>query len=101
VTPSKRSPRSSKSELHDVMAVKVLGGHRLWLRFDDGAEGEIDMKPFLEPFINLFAPLEDPKYFAKVRVRRAAGTIAWPNGVELDPDVLHSRVTGRKIRWAR
>jgi len=83
------------------MAVKVLGGHRLWLRFDDGAEGEIDMKPFLEPFINLFAPLEDPKYFAKVRVRRAAGTIAWPNGVELDPDVLHSRVTGRKIRWAR
>ncbi|HEX4825077.1 MAG TPA: DUF2442 domain-containing protein [Candidatus Polarisedimenticolaceae bacterium] len=98
---SRKLPRSIESELRAVRAVKALGAHRLWLRFDNGDEGEIDMKPFLEPFTNLFAALEDPDYFARVRVSRAARTIAWPNGVELDPDVLHSRVTGKKIRWAR
>jgi hypothetical protein len=45
----------------------------------------------------LFAALKDPTYFAKVKVSRAAGTIRWPNGVDLDPDVLHHRVTGKPL----
>ena len=82
--------------MHDVVAVRPLGGYRLWLRFDDGREGEIDLSPYLKPFRNMFAPLADPGYFARVRVSRSAGTIQWPNGVDLDPDVLHERVTGTK-----
>ena len=34
-------------------------------------------------------PLRDPDYFAQVRVDPEAGTIVWPNGVDLDPQVLH------------
>jgi hypothetical protein len=83
--------------MHEVVAVKPLGGHRLWIRFDDGQEGEIDLKPFLHAFRNMFAPLEDPAYFAKVKVSRAAGTICWPNGLDLDPDVLHHQVTGAPL----
>jgi hypothetical protein len=87
--------------MHEVVAVKSLGGHRLWLRFDDGQEGEIDLKPFLHSFRNMFAPLEDPAYFAKVKVSRAAGTICWPNGLDLDPDVLHHQVTGAPLPRGR
>ena len=32
--------------------------------------------------------LQDPEYFAQVRVGSESGTIVWPNGVDLDPDVL-------------
>lgn len=87
----------SVGELRHVVSVKPLGAHRLWMRFDNGDEGEIDMEPHLRPFQNLFAALKDPTYFAKVKVSRAAGTIRWPNGVDLDPDVLHHRVTGKPL----
>jgi hypothetical protein len=34
-------------------------------------------------------PLRDPQYFGLVRVDPELRTIAWPNGFDLDPDVLH------------
>jgi hypothetical protein len=37
----------------------------------------------------MFEPLKDPSFFRRVRVEEEAGTIAWPNGLGLDPDVLH------------
>ena len=37
----------------------------------------------------VFAPLQDPAYFARVSVDADAGTIVWPNGADLDPDVLY------------
>jgi hypothetical protein len=37
----------------------------------------------------VFAPLEDGTYFARVQLDEVAGTICWPNGVDIDPDVLH------------
>ncbi len=34
-------------------------------------------------------PLRDRAYFRKVRVDPELGTVVWPNGYDLDPDVLH------------
>lgn len=83
--------------MHEIVAVKPVEPYRLWLQFADGSAGEIDMRPHLHAFRNMFAPLADPTYFAKVRVSRAAGTIRWPNGLDLDPDVLHHLVTGQPL----
>ena len=33
--------------------------------------------------------LQDPGYFAQVGVDPELGTVVWPNGFDLDPDVLH------------
>lgn len=82
--------------LHDVVEVRPLGGYRLHLRFDDGAEGELDLSKEIS-FEGVFAPLEDPAYFARVRVHPEFGTISWPNDVDLDTEVLYSRVTGKPI----
>jgi hypothetical protein len=41
--------------------------------------------------------LKDRDYFLQVRVDPEAGTITGPNGADLDPDVLYSRVTGVPI----
>lgn len=48
-------------------------------------------------FDGVFEPLRDPAFFSQVRVDPEAGTIVWPNGADLDPLVLHSRVTGVPI----
>ena len=46
---------------------------------------------------SVFEPLNDPGFFSQVRVDDDAGTIVWPNGADLDPLVLHSKVTGIPI----
>jgi hypothetical protein len=41
--------------------------------------------------------LEDTGFFSRVRVDPEAGTVVWPDGVDLCPDVLYSNVTGTAI----
>jgi hypothetical protein len=82
--------------LNDIVAVEPRGDYRLWLRFHDGVEGELDLRPHLQ-FRGIFAALRDPAYFSQVRVDRELGTICWPNGADWDPLVLYSLITGRPI----
>ena len=82
--------------LMDVVSVEPRGDYRLWLRFQDGTEGEIDLGPELT-FQGVFAPLRDPGYFARVRVNHDLGTICWPNDADWDPLVLYSLLTKRPI----
>lgn len=80
----------------EVADVEPRGGYRLWLRFQDGTEGEIDLGPELR-FQGVFAPLRDPVAFARVRVNPDLGTICWPNDADWDPLVLYSLLTERPI----
>ena len=82
--------------LKDIVEVKHLGGYRLRLRFEDGVTGDVNLEGKLE-FRGVFALLKDPAEFAKVFVNSELGTIVWPNGADLDPDVLYAAVTGQRI----
>jgi hypothetical protein len=79
--------------LVSVVRVEVREPYRLWLAFDNGREGEVDIAAFV-PFTGLFAPLRDPAVFAAVRVDPELHTIVWPTGADLDPNVLHEQATG-------
>jgi hypothetical protein len=39
----------------------------------------------------VFEPLRDEAFFAHVVVDEELGTIVWPNGADLAPDVLHEQ----------
>ena len=82
--------------LQDVVAVSAIGDYRLRLRFEDGVEGIVDLAPVLS-FRGVFEPLKDPAYFALVRVDSELGSVVWPNGADVDPDVLYGCVTGTPI----
>jgi hypothetical protein len=82
--------------LKDIVAVNPLGDYRLHLRFEDGVEGVVDLAHHLS-FRGVFEPLRDPAWFARVRVDRELGTVVWPNGADLDPDVLYGRLTGTPV----
>jgi len=78
------------------VSVAQTGPYRVLLKFDDGAEDEIDVRS-TTTFEGVFEPLGNPEFPSKVRVDEDAGTIVWPNGADLDPLVLHSKITGIPI----
>ncbi len=88
----------SAETMQDMVAIRYLGGHRLWLRFDDGVEGELDFRKILRFRGELGEPLKEPAYFAKAFIHPEAGVITWPNGSDVDNLLLYSKVTGKSIR---
>lgn len=72
----------------DVTDVEVIGKHRLRLTFEDGTVGDIDFSE--REWRGVFEPLRDPAYFARVTVDPEAGTITWPNGVDMAPEPLYA-----------
>ena len=82
--------------LVDVVEARPLGGYRVHLRFEDGVEADLDLGELIR-FDGVFAPLRDPARFAELRVHSELGTICWPDGADLDPDVLYARAIGKPI----
>jgi hypothetical protein len=82
----------------DVTSVRYLGEYELELTFADNVKGVIDFSSWIVGQGGVFAPLENKEYFAQVSVNGDIGTIVWPNGADVDPEVLYSRVTGKAIR---
>lgn len=63
-------------------------GLRLRVQFHNGVCKTVDLAPLLRPRGPMVAPLlDDPAFFRAVGV--ADGTVVWPNGFDLDPDVLY------------
>jgi hypothetical protein len=82
--------------LKDIVGVEATGEYRLRLKFEDGVTGDVDVATIV-PFEGVFAPLRDRKLFLAVAVDPELGTVRWPNGADLDPDVLYALITGQPI----
>ena len=86
--------------LWEIVKVKALSGYRLEVEFEDGVRGIVDMSENL--WGPMFEPLRDVDYFAKVAVDAELGTVVWPNGADLAPEVLHQQAdkTLRGAAWS-
>jgi hypothetical protein len=78
--------------LKDVIAVHPLDGYRLQIEFEDGSEGVVDLTEIVT-FEGVFEPLKDRAHFLQVSVNPDVGTICWPGGADIEPDVLYAIVT--------
>jgi hypothetical protein len=70
-----------------VTDAKHVGGYRLWMSFNDGTSGEVDLSGQLQG--EIFEPLRDLHLFRQVRFDPEMDTVVWPNGANLDPEFLH------------
>jgi hypothetical protein len=71
-----------------VVGVAVIRPHVMRLLFDDGVVRDVRYAPG-QGRGSLVRPLDDAEFFAQVRVDAEAGTVVWPNGLDLAPEVLH------------
>jgi hypothetical protein len=80
------------SQLVRVQSVESREGFRLQVTFTDGTTRDIDMEPYLHGPV--FEPLRhDPRMFRDAYVDQELGTVVWPNGADIDPDVLYHDLT--------
>ena len=70
-----------------VTDAKLVRDFVVWIRFNDGSEGEVDLSGELEGPV--FEPLKDPAVFADFRLDAELHTLVWPNGADLAPEFLH------------
>ena len=71
----------------DVEAAIALDPYVVRVVFADGEVRDVDIEPLLSGPV--FESLRDPATFALVSVDETGDTITWPNGADLDPDVIY------------
>ncbi len=73
-----------------IQKVTPLHKFNVLLEFADGTTKEVDLEPFLHGPI--FAPVRDDlDFFRSLSI--VGGTVAWPNGADIDTDVLYYNLT--------
>jgi Protein of unknown function (DUF2442) len=79
----------SENYLPVVVGAAVVGDHILRLLFSDGMVGDVDFSA--ERWTGVLTPLNDSAYFAEVGVDPEAGTVVWPDGIDLAPEPLYEQ----------
>lgn len=74
----------------DVVEARYVDGYTIWLRFEDGTQGDVDLSG--ELYGTVFEPLRDQEYFRRFRVNADTGTIEWPNSADFAPEFLYEKV---------
>lgn len=80
-----------------IVTAEIREEFEVELHFSDGTRKVVDLDPYLRGPV--FEPLRaNPALFAQLSVDDELGTIVWPNGADLDPDVLYA---GGTPTWAQ
>ena len=78
-----------------IVEAKPLSGFRIWLRYQDGIQGEVDLSGLAGK--GVFSAWNQSGCFESVFIDAESGALAWPGGIDLCPDSLYEELTGRGI----
>jgi hypothetical protein len=79
-------------DLVEVVSIRVLDGFEVEFTFSDGVTKRIDLDPYVRGPV--FQPLrDDPAFFRAAFVDPEGGVISWPNGADIDTQVLRYDLT--------
>ena len=72
----------------DVIEAHVIGMLQFQVRFSDGLEGRVEMRP--SHLFGVFERLKDPDYFQRIAV--TDGFVSWPDDIDLAPDAMYEAI---------
>jgi len=78
-----------KTSTPRIVEARYAGDYRIWLRFADGVEGEVDLES--ELWGEMFEPLKDKTLFASFQLYPERSTIFWANEADLAPEFLYAK----------
>lgn len=74
-----------------VLKAKYVDDFRVWVSFNDGTKGEVDLSSELNG--EIFEPLKDKSFFKSFAVE--GNTLSWSNGADFAPEFLHNLIVNR------
>ncbi|MES2677194.1 MAG: DUF2442 domain-containing protein [Pseudomonadota bacterium] len=77
-----------------VIDAKYIKDYRVWIEFNDGKNGEVDLSGKI--WGEIFQPLKDKNYFKNFKIEN--DTLSWENGADLAPESLYELLTNQKIK---
>ena len=79
----------------EVVEARYQGGYSVWVRFNDGVAGVVDLSAAL--WGPVFEPLKDVKRFKRFEVSKLLHTLVWDNGADLAPEYLRQRLVNPTV----
>ncbi|MGH8291652.1 MAG: DUF2442 domain-containing protein [Steroidobacteraceae bacterium] len=73
-----------------IIDARYVSNFTIWLKFGDGASGEVDLADALEG--PMFEPLKNVQVFRRFQLHPELRTLVWPNGADLAPEFLRERL---------
>jgi hypothetical protein len=77
-----------------IIKCKPLENYHLWIRFDDGVEGNVDLNNLVGR--GVFSAWNSLEFYKSVYIDKRTDTVAWGEDIDLDPYVLYNLVHHRK-----
>ena len=74
-------------KIPEIVEAKWLNGYSVQVTFSDLRKGVVDLEKYLGR--GVFRELKNIKTFKRLRVDAELGTITWPNGADIAPEVLY------------
>lgn len=74
------------------ISVRALPNYRLYLEFSDGSKGQVDLSDLVTG--EVFEAWQNPDFFESVHIG-SHREIKWNDDIELCPDSLYLRLTGK------
>jgi len=78
----------------EIEKAKYISGFTLWLSFNDGTEGNVNLAKSL--WGPVFEPLKNIEKFQQVSVSQSLHTITWPNDADFAPEFLKDKLIEQK-----
>ena len=85
---------SMETETTKIVACKPLPNYHIWVCFDDGLEGQVDLNHLVGK--GVFKAWDSIDFFNQVRVDPKSDTIAWGEKIDLDAYVLREKIINLK-----
>ena len=86
--------RYDRGMMLQPVKIEAREGYRIWLRYADGAAGEVDLSDIAGR--GVFAVWNDRARFESVRIGPSR-EITWGGDAELCPDALYLRLAGKAL----
>ena len=76
-----------------ILETRPLDGYKIWLKFDDGIAGEVDLSHLAGK--GVFALWSHYENFKKVSIGNGR-SLVWSDEIDIDADSLYLKLTGKK-----
>jgi hypothetical protein len=76
-----------------ILEARPLDGYKIWLEFEDGVSGEVDLSHLAGK--GIFTLWKNDENFKNVSMENGR-RLAWSDEIDLDADSLYLKITGKK-----